>query len=50
MTHNQEVKIQTGALTEGTRHQRGKGVELEHQLLAGGAAPAGPRGDVWWKL
>ena len=29
MTHNQEVKIQTGALTEGTRHQGDKGIDLE---------------------
>ena len=47
MTHNQEVKIQTGALTEGTRHQGDKGIDLEHQALTAGrvqygAVPRGP--------
>ena len=40
MTHNQEVKrcseSKPGALTEGTRHRRDKGDDLEHQVLAVG--------------
>jgi hypothetical protein len=49
MNNRQEVKVRTGALTEGTRHRGDKGVDLELQVLAKGVAMAGPRGEVWWK-
>src|SRR6266540_7017988 len=38
-----------GTLTEGTQHRGDKGVDLEDQVLASGAALASPRGEVWWK-
>ena len=47
MTHNQEVKIQTGALTEGTRHQGDKGIDLEHQALTAGRVQYGAVPPPW---
>lgn len=42
MASDQEVKVQTRGPTEGTRHQRDKGVGLEHQVLRGGQHPEEP--------
>ena len=50
MSNRQEVKIRTGALTKGTRHQCDKGAGLEHQVrLRWRKFPVVPRGGVWWK-
>lgn len=54
MNNRQEVKVRTGALTKGTRHQRDKCADLENQALPAGAssigrASGGPRGGVRWK-
>lgn len=50
MTSKQEVKVRTGALTEGTRHRGDKGVDLDHQVSTEALSSVGPQGDVWWKL
>ena len=42
MTSDQEVKVQTRGPTEGTRHRRDKGVDLEHQVLRRGQQPEEP--------
>jgi hypothetical protein len=50
MTNRQEVRIQTGALTKGTRHRRDKGLAPEDRRSRRGKQTLrGPRGQVWWK-
>ncbi len=55
MNNKQEVKVRTGALTKGTRHQRDKCADLENQapparaILHYWIAAGGPRGSVRWK-
>ena len=46
MTIRQEVRVRTGALTEGTRHRGDKGVDLDHQVSAEALSSMDPRGDV----